>query len=329
MRKECQTGGFCSNLINRYKKESLELQKEYDDKMTLIDSQQDSYKNKTAYRVARYELEKEYSSAKEKLLNKYFYVNDCNSLEKGSFLNLIYSDYDSNIKLVEDLREEFGTFFDTYTERKINADAEINELQKKYDKEFDALNEEYQRQLGELLGYDEDVSFGPLALLMIERNLSFAKLSEITGVGHQVCERMIRHNFTEGVNTDTLTAVASGLKVPFSEIIKFNNYDIDDRYVIRYNHLEEFIVPDEIKGTVSYKPLYELIESWDKYSTVKQGLIDVISSAEGVRERDNASDTAFRSTLTKIHMNQSMSLKNVYNICKYCRCSVDFVMTWE
>lgn len=168
--------------------------------------------------------------------------------------------------------------------------------------------------------------------------------------------------------TDIIAKMAYVLKVPCSEIIEFKGIEpnpVQSEWFEK--HEMKYRPPEDAKGDLSYAPLWELLEGFletvnqskkegeadktandifDKIEPYRRrnGMGNGLSEenlkkalkARGIeeghvslRERHYKAKGLTPSTRTKLRNDRPLNIRQIYDICKYLGCGIDWVMSYK
>lgn len=240
---------------------------------------------------------------------------------------------------VVNIVEKIKTDNKNNTENKKILEEKLKDLKERYDKEVATVEKEY--TIGKYTNTKTfDINFYSLAMLLTERKISIIELSQATGVNCSSLRDALRGS--KLLRTDTLAKIGAYLKVPISNLVLFNGYEIKPEFAVRYGVLEDFEIPEIILGEPTYQPLRDFVKSLYQYKTLSN-LFDEIETAKDDRKLNGKKvqvlgepKTKKREykglggpTRVKIMHNEAVNIKTIYKICKLLQCNIDFVFGWK
>lgn len=204
--------------------------------------------------------------------------------------------------------------------------------------------------------YKELISFARLKECLQERNVKVKDFAEKIGIHRENVSIIIC-----GVSfpkTDLIARICRELNVPASEICLFRDIEISP-----YFRDKELLYKPaaDAAGEVTYRPLRRFLEEYlnehkgktaddlfDKieparrrnnvYCGFTKEVIQRALEARGITEgyevkekrsrRDYSSGLPY-ATRTKLRQDRPLNIRNIYDICKYLGCSIDFVMSYK
>lgn len=203
------------------------------------------------------------------------------------------------------------------------------------------------------IDYKKVISFKRLKEVLNENRLKNYELAEAVG-----CETTQISSIINGVafpKTDMIAAICRALSVPASEICTFSGYDIKP-------YFKDMRVPYEpakdAEGKVTYRPLRRFLEEYLREHEEKTAddLFDKIEpsrrrngqfNGEGIkkaleargitegyeakrkRARRDSTKGLIPATRTKLRQDRPLNIRNIYDICRFLGCSIDFVMSYK
>ena len=206
------------------------------------------------------------------------------------------------------------------------------------------------------IDYKEVISFRRLKECLQEKKIKIKELAEKLGIA-PVQFSMI----TTGVafpKTDLIARICKELNVPASEICLFRGIEINPYFKDK----ELLYKPSaDARGEVTYRPLrrfleeylaehkdktaddlYDKIEPARRRNNISGGFTEEtmqkalaargITSGYEIKEKRNRRDYSVGLpyvTRTKLRQDRPLNIRNVYDICKYLGCSIDFVMSYK
>lgn len=214
--------------------------------------------------------------------------------------------------------------------------------------------------------YQEIISFSKLKSMIISRRTTIKYLSEDIGLAQANLSAIITG--WRYPKTDIIAKMAYVLKVPCSEIIEFKGIEpnpVQSEWFEK--HEMKYRPPEDAKGNLSYAPLWELLEGFletvnqskkegeadktandifDKIEPYRRrnGMGNGLSEenlkkalrARGIeeghispRERHYKAKGLTPSTRTKLRNDRPLNIRQIYDICKYLGCGIDWVMSYK
>lgn len=201
--------------------------------------------------------------------------------------------------------------------------------------------------LGMDVDYSKEIRFGRLKELLGERRMSVKILSEMTGIRADVLSHIITGLTLP--KTDVVARICKALEVPASSVCVFRGIEIK-AYFSRARVM--YTPPGDAAGDVTYRPLRRFLEAYleaypeksdnDLYNKIEPyGRRNRVHSTEGL-ERYRAERAAEKeagkpgsvkglpyTTRAKLRQDRPLNIRNIYDICKYLGCSIDFVMSYK
>lgn len=201
--------------------------------------------------------------------------------------------------------------------------------------------------LGMDVDYSKEIRFGRLKELLGERRMSVKILSEMTGIRADVLSHIITGLTLP--KTDVVARICKALEVPASSVCVFRGIEIK-AYFSRARVM--YTPPGDAAGDVTYRPLRRFLEAYlevypeksdnDLYDRIEpHGRRNRVHSTEGL-ERHRAERAAEKeagepgsvkglpyTTRAKLRQDRPLNIRNIYDICKYLGCSIDFVMSYK
>lgn len=202
------------------------------------------------------------------------------------------------------------------------------------------------------MDYSEVISLNNLDFLIKNSGYKKVFISEKLGItARQLSLYLKKGDFTP--KSDIVAKLSLLLKVPVSEIVEFKNITPTEEQKEWFDCHKMKYKPDlEAKGELTYAPLWELINTliaegkitsakdvfdniepprkilgYSTESTIKareaRGL--VVGSGKRVRIVKGLSEL----NRNKLRNDRTMSLRTIYEICKYFGCSVDWVIGYK
>lgn len=206
------------------------------------------------------------------------------------------------------------------------------------------------------IDYKGKISFDRLKICLQEKRVKAKELAEKLGIdAHHISAITTGSSFPK---TDLIARICKELNVPASEICLFRGIDINPYFKDK----ELLYKPAaDATGEVTYRPLRRFLEEYleehkdktaddlfDKIEPARRrnkvagGLTDEvrqkalaargIASGYEVKEKRNRRDYSVGLpyvTRTKLRQDRPLNIRNIYDICKYLGCSIDFVMSYK
>lgn len=204
-------------------------------------------------------------------------------------------------------------------------------LKERYDKEVAAIEKDYILSKYNI-NKDNKISFLQLINILTERNLTIPQLCRNAGVDVASIRQAIKGQVL--LMTGTLAKIAAYLKVPMSQIIEFNGYEMKPEFSKRYGVFENFEIPEVILGEPSYQPFRDFVKSLYQYKS----LTEIFNKIEphSIKKQEVSTKVSKRQhtgisfyVRSKITQNKSINVEVIYKICKLLQCNVDFVFGWK
>lgn len=203
------------------------------------------------------------------------------------------------------------------------------------------------------IDYKKVISFRRLKEVLNENRIKNYELANAVG-----CETTQISGIINGVafpKTDLLAAICRALSVPASEICTFTGYDIKPYFK---DMRVPYVPAKDAEGKVTYRPLRRFLEEYLREHEEKTAddLFDKIEpsrrrngqfnrasikkalEARGITEdyevkrerarRDYTKGLPFL-TRTKLRQDRPLNIRNIYDICRFLGCSIDFVMSYK
>ena len=207
------------------------------------------------------------------------------------------------------------------------------------------------------IDYKEVISFRRLKECLQERQLKIVDFSRELGLDRTQVSGII--NGVAFPKTDIIARLCFALKVPASEICTFSGYEISP-----YFKDKELLYkpPEDASGDLTYRPLRRFLEEYlrehkdktaddlfDKIDPARRrngqynedGVKKAIKKALEVRgitegyeikwakdRRDYTKGLPYK-TRTKLRQDRPLNIRNIYDICRFLGCSIDFVMSYK
>ena len=204
------------------------------------------------------------------------------------------------------------------------------------------------------LNYKEVIDFHKLKECIISRRTTQRYVAEDTGIDRSQVSQIIS-GFTTPMS-NVVAKICYVLKVPVSEVVDFRGIELNP-YFDSFPYVYD--IPKEAAGEVTYKPLWNFLEIYlkDHEGKTANDLFDKIEPYRrriGLTNTSKAREASFRSrgidenfvarvkrekeyyktglteeTRTKLHQDRPVSMRTIYDICKFLGCSVDFIMSYK
>lgn len=206
------------------------------------------------------------------------------------------------------------------------------------------------------IDYKEVISFRRLKECLQEKKIKIKELAEKLGIdAHQTSMIITGVAFPK---TDLIARICKELNVPASEICLFRGIEINP-----YFKDKELLYKPAANATgeVTYRPLrrfleeylaehkdktaddlYDKIEPARRRNNIPGGFTEKtmqkalaargITSGYEIKEKRNRRDYSVGLpyvTRTKLRQDRPLNIRNIYDICKYLGCSIDFVMSYK
>lgn len=204
------------------------------------------------------------------------------------------------------------------------------------------------------MDYKEVIDFHKLKECIVSKRTTSKYVAEDTGMDKRQISQFINGFSTPMSNN--VAKICWALKVPVSEIVDFKDIKLNP-YFDSFPYVYD--VPKDAKGEVTYKPLWNFLniylkehegktanDLFDKIEPYRRrmGLIDTAKAREasfkarGIdenfvarvkRTKDYYKTGLTEETRAKLHQDRPISMRTIYDICKFLGCSVDFVMSYK
>ena len=202
--------------------------------------------------------------------------------------------------------------------------------------------------------YKDLIDFHKLKECIISKRTTSKYVAEDTGMDKRRISQFI-NGFTIPMS-DNVAKVCWALKVPVSELVDFKGIKLNPYFdTMPY----VYDVPKDAVGEVTYKPLWNFLKIYlkDHEGKTANDLFDKIEpyrrrigltnltrareascKARGIdenfvarvkRQKDYYKTGLTEETRTKLHNDRPLSMRTIYDICKFLGCSVDFVMSYK
>ena len=204
--------------------------------------------------------------------------------------------------------------------------------------------------------YKNAIDFSVLKDYFKDNGIKMSFVAEKIGIASSRLTTIVRN--VAYPTTDTLARICSILRLPASRIVRFNGIEINDYF---FDKTPPYNPPETADGVVTYKPLWLFLEEYlaehkdktaddlfDKieparrknnvYCGFTEEVIQKALEARGITEgyevkekrnrRDYSSGLPY-ATRTKLRQDRPLNIRNIYDICKYLGCSIDFVMSYK
>lgn len=207
------------------------------------------------------------------------------------------------------------------------------------------------------IDYKEVISFKRLKECLQERQIKIVDFSRELGLDRTQVSGII--NGVAFPKTDIIARLCFALKVPASEICTFYGYETNP-----YFKDKELLYkpPEDASGDLTYRPLRRFLEEYLREHKEKTAndLFDKIEpsrrrngqfSEDGVkkalqnslltrgitdeyekkdkRERRYSAKGLTPETRAKLRQDRPLNIRNIYDICRFLGCSIDFVMSYK
>ncbi len=203
------------------------------------------------------------------------------------------------------------------------------------------------------IDYKKVISFKRLKEVLNENRIKNYELAKAVGCETTQISGII--NGTAFPKTDMIAAICRALSVPASEICTFTGYDIKPYFK---DMRVPYVPAKDAEGKVTYRPLRRFLEEYLREHEEKTAndLFDKIEpsrrrngqfngngikkalEARGITEdyevkrervrRDYTKGLPFL-TRTKLRQDRPLNIRNIYDICRFLGCSIDFVMSYK
>lgn len=199
------------------------------------------------------------------------------------------------------------------------------------------------------IDYNDEIRFSRLKELLRERRMTVKGLSAMTEIRKDVLSHIITGLTLP--KTDVVARICRALEVPASHICVFRGIEVKP-YFARMRLL--YVPEKDAEGLVTYRPLRRFIEKYreahpektdnslyDKIETSgKRNKLHNTEGLERYRKERMAADKKEASsgetipglpyaTRTKLRQDRPLNIRNIYDICKYLGCTIDFVMSYK
>lgn len=203
------------------------------------------------------------------------------------------------------------------------------------------------------IDYKKVISFKRLKEVLNENRITSLELADAIGCTAVRISQCI--NGTAFPKTDMIAAICRALSVPASEICTFTGYDIKPYFK---DMRVPYVPAKDAEGKVTYRPLRRFLEEYLREHEEKTAddLFDKIEpsrrrngqfngegikkalAARGITEgyeikwpkdrRDYSKGLPYQ-TRTKLRQDRPLNIRNIYDICRFLGCSIDFVMSYK
>ena len=203
------------------------------------------------------------------------------------------------------------------------------------------------------IDYKEVIDFSKLKDCIKNRRTTLKYVAEDCGLRAAQISQIIQ-GFTLP-KTDTVAKICAVLKVRVSEISEFKEIQEKEEFK---NISVLYDLSDTPEKKLSYKPLWAFIHEYLKYHPDKTPN-DIFDAIEPYRKRNGNYDKSLKgvtaanaaknrtgekkenrnrrsyssglplATRTKLRNDRPMSMRTIYDICRYFGCTVDFVLGYK
>lgn len=207
------------------------------------------------------------------------------------------------------------------------------------------------------IDYKKVISFRRLKEVLNENRIKNYELAEAVG-----CETTQISGIINGIafpKTDMIAAICRALSVPASEICTFTGYDIKPYFK---DMRVPYVPAKDAEGKVTYRPLRRFLEEYlreheektaddlfDKIEPSRRrngqfngdGIKKAVQNsllARGITDEYEKKDKRVRrysakgltpATRSKLRQDRPLNIRNIYDICRFLGCSIDFVMSYK
>lgn len=204
--------------------------------------------------------------------------------------------------------------------------------------------------------YKNAIDFSVLKDYFKDNGIKMSFVAEKIGIASSRLTTIVRN--VAYPTTDTLARICSVLRLPASRVVRFNGIEINDYFLDKQ---PPYTPPETADGVVTYKPLWLFLEEYlsehkgktadDLFDKIEpdrrknnvycgftkeviQKALEARGITEGyeVKEKRNRRDYSVGLpyvTRTKLRQDRPLNIRNIYDICKYLGCSIDFVMSYK